>query len=160
MLLAELAARLKAEGKSLHEKLEALYWQHGYHAESQLNVRMEGSQGMTLMQTLMDKLRTAPPKTLAGIPVAAVRDYLNLVTLRGGKTEKLVGPKDNLVILDLEESGNRVAVRPSGTEPKVKFYMFTYRPAELLHDLDQTREEMQARLAGFESDLRAFAKTV
>jgi phosphoglucomutase/phosphomannomutase len=53
-----------------------------------------------------------------------------------------------------------VAVRPSGTEPKVKFYMFAYRPAELLHDLDATRQEMSVRLAAFEADLRAFAKTV
>jgi phosphoglucomutase/phosphomannomutase len=160
MLMAELAARVKAEGKSLHEKLEALYWQHGYHAESQLNLRMEGSEGMALMQKLMNKFRDAPPATLAGLPVVAVRDYLNLVTLRDGKQEKLIGPKDNLVILDLAEAGNRVAVRPSGTEPKVKLYMFTYRPAEMLHDLDQTRQEMKDRLAGFEQDLKAYAKNV
>jgi phosphoglucomutase/phosphomannomutase len=160
MLMAELAARVKAEGKSLHEKLEALYWQHGYHAESQLNLRMEGSEGMALMQKLMNKFRDAPPESLAGLPVVAVRDYLNLVTLREGKQDKLVGPKDNLVILDLAEAGNRVAVRPSGTEPKVKLYMFTYRPAEMLHDLDQTRQEMKNRLAGFEADLKAYAKNL
>ncbi len=160
MLMAELAARLKSERKSLHEKLEALYWQHGYHAETQLNVRMEGSEGMALMQKLMNKFREAPPAALAEIPVVSVRDYQNLVTLRGGKKEPLVGPKDNLVILDLAEEGNRVAVRPSGTEPKVKFYMFTYQPAEQLHDLDATRQAMDERLKSFETDLRAFAKMV
>lgn len=158
MLMAELVARLKTQRKSLHEKLESLYWQHGYHAESQVNLPMEGSEGMTLMQKLMAKFREAPPASLAGIPVVATHDYLGQVTLRGGQKEKLVGPKDNLVILELAEEGNRVAVRPSGTEPKVKFYMFTYRPAELLHDLDQTRQDMSERLKGFEADLRAYAK--
>lgn len=157
MLMAELAARLKAERKSIHEKLESLYWQYGYHAESQLNIPMKGSEGMALMQKLMSKFREAPPKTLAGIPIAAVRDYLNLVTVRDGKKEKLVGPQDNLLILDLQAEGNRVAVRPSGTEPKVKIYSFTYQPAELLHDLDAARQEMQQRLAAFASDLTAYA---
>jgi phosphoglucomutase/phosphomannomutase len=157
MLMAELAARVKSERKSLHEKLESLFWQHGYHAEQQFNLRMEGAEGMTRMQKLMDRFRQKPPKSLAGIPVAAVRDYARQVTTRGGKDEPLLGPKDNLLFFDLAEPGNRAAVRPSGTEPKVKFYLFTYRPAELLHDLDETRREMHDRLNKIEAELRAFA---
>jgi phosphoglucomutase/phosphomannomutase len=160
MLMAELAARVKSERKSLHEKLEALFWQHGYHAEQQFNLRMEGSEGMAAMHALMNRFRDEPPQSLAGIPVSAVRDYLRQVTLRGGKEESLAGPKDNLIFFDLAESGNRAAVRPSGTEPKVKFYLFAYRPAELLHDLDETRREMQERLDKMEKELRGFARQV
>lgn len=161
MLFCELAAAVKAEGKSLFEKLDALYWQHGYHAENLLNVQMEGSEGMANMQKLMAKFRSDPPQTLAGVKLKAVRDYQNLVvTPVGGKSIPLDGPKGDLVILDLAEDGNYIAVRPSGTEPKVKFYMFTFIPAEELHNLETTKADMAARMQQFEEDLRAFALTV
>ena len=158
MLLAELTARVKAEGKSLYEKLEALYWQHGYHAERLTNVYMEGSEGMVKMQALMDRFRSDPPDQLAGMPVAAVRDYqTGTRTPRGGSAEPLDGPRDNLVFLDLEAEGTYVAVRPSGTEPKVKFYMFAYTPAELLADLELARDELDQRLDNMAADLQRFA---
>lgn len=161
MLMAELAARVKAEGKSLHEKLEALYWQHGYHAEHTINVFMAGSEGMTRMQALMRQLREQPPKSLAGIEVTAIRDYKSLTTTYpSGEKQPLDAPPGDMVILDLAAAGNYVAVRPSGTEPKVKFYMFTFVPAEQLSLMELTREEMAARISGFEKDLRAFADTV
>ena len=62
-----------------------------------------------------------------------------------------------MVILDLESTGNYVAVRPSGTEPKVKFYMFTFEPAEQLANLDTTKEELANRLSMLERDLSTFA---
>jgi phosphomannomutase len=93
-------------------------------------------------------LRTAPPKSLGGIPVRGLRDYLQL------------DPRGDMVILDLAEEGHYVAVRPSGTEPKVKFYLFTFVPAEQLHLLDVARDEMDQRLAAMESDLRQIAQSV
>ncbi len=161
MLMAELAARVKAEGKSLHEKLEALHWQHGYHAERTLNVFMEGSEGMTRMVALMQQFRENPPTSLAGIDVTAIRDYQSLTTTKpSGEKEPLDAPAANMVILDLAETGNFVAVRPSGTEPKIKFYMFTFVPAEQLSLMDMTKDEMDTRIDGFERDLRAFADVV
>jgi phosphoglucomutase/phosphomannomutase len=161
MLMAELAARVKAEGKSLHEKLEALHWQHGYHAERTINVYMEGSEGMTRMQALMQQFRGNPPTSLAGIDVTAMRDYQSLRTTKAsGEKEPLDAPAANMVILDLAETGNYIAVRPSGTEPKVKFYMFTFVPAEQLSLMDMTKDEMETRLDGFEKDLRTFADVV
>jgi phosphoglucomutase/phosphomannomutase len=158
MFMAELAATAKAAGKSLHEKLDDLYWQHGYHAERLLNVVMEGSEGMNRMQTLMRRFRMQPPLTLAGLPVRAVRDYLNAcVAPPGGPSQPLAGYQENMVVLDLGEEGNYVAVRPSGTEPKVKFYMFTFVPAEHLHDLEGTKREMAQRLQKLDSDLRVLA---
>jgi phosphomannomutase len=161
MLMAELAAHLKAQGKSLHEKLDSLYWQHGYHAERLLNVQMEGSEGMQQMQHLMERLRTDPPQTLAGMAIGSVRDYENQIRrFRDGKTQPLEGPEGDLVVLDFVEKGNYVAARPSGTEPKVKFYMFSYTPAEQLSNLDRTKEGTAKKLSAWESELRAFIKTI
>jgi phosphoglucomutase/phosphomannomutase len=161
LLMAQLAAAVKATGKSLHEKLESLYWQHGYHEEGQINLFMEGSEGMARMQALMELLRSAPPAELAGIPVAQSRDYLkNLIRKADGSTVPLNGPPGNMVIFDLAEPGNYVAVRPSGTEPKVKFYTFAFVPAEQLASLEDAKREMAERTRKFEADLRAFAVKV
>ena len=158
MLAAELAARLKAQGQTLHDKLDALYWQHGYHAERQVSIFMEGAEGMKKMLALMARLRHTPPKTIAGMEVVQVRDYQNGVIVKAdGSSQPFDGAPGNLVILDLAAKGNYVAVRPSGTEPKVKFYMFAYEPAEQLHNLDATRQEMNERLNAFENDLREYA---
>ena len=161
MLMAELAAAAKAAGKSVHEKLDDLYWQHGYHAEAQVNLFMEGSEGMSRMMALMQLVREQPPTSLAGIGVAAVRDYgSGQRRPTGGAAEPLEGPTGDLVILDLAEPGNYVAVRPSGTEPKVKFYTFAFVPAEQLADLEQTKSDMKQRLERLETDLRALAALV
>ena len=101
------------------------------------------SEGMQRMKTLMARFREQPPRSMAGIPVAGVRDYQSGTILRAdGSRETLDGPRGDMVIIDLAASGNYVAARPSGTEPKVKFYMFTYLPAEQLADLQLARDEM------------------
>jgi phosphoglucomutase/phosphomannomutase len=167
MLMAELAAAVKAAGKTLFDRLDALYWQHGYHGERQVSVFMAGSSGMARMQALMQQLRSSPPKSLGGIPVRGIRDYLNLIITptasaigRLTPPARLDAPRGDMVILDLAEEGHYVAVRPSGTEPKVKFYLFTFVAAEQLHLLDVARQEMDARLAAIEADLRALADGV
>lgn len=160
MLAAELAAKLKADGQTLHEKLDSLFWQHGLHAERLVNVQMPGSEGMAEMQKVMEAFRTEPPQVIGEMPVKQARDYLNNVTLGVGgpaPPAKLDGPTGNLVILDLGEEGNYVACRPSGTEPKIKFYMFTYIPAEQLSDLETQKEELEKRLDAMEGSLRKFA---
>lgn len=158
MLACELAARLKGQGQTLHEKLESLFWQHGAHAERLVNAEMPGSEGMAEMKKVMAAFRNAPPTAIGGMPVAQVRDYASgRVTPAGGTPAPLAGPTGDLVILDMAEEGNYVACRPSGTEPKIKFYMFTYTPAEQLHDLGETRAALEERLGAMEAGLRAFA---
>ena len=162
MLLAELAAQLKAEGKTLAEQLDALFWQHGYHWEKTSSVTMPGSEGMARMVALMSRVRTAPPTTLAGMKVWRVRDYKNLVQFAPGETPMpFDGPPGDMVMLDLSTpdapEGNYVAVRPSGTEPKVKFYIFTYEPAELLANLDDTRSQLTARVKQLQQELSDYA---
>lgn len=158
MLACELAAKLKAEGKTLHEKLDDLFWQHGVHAERTVSVMMPGSDGMDRMKAVMQQFRSSPPESVAGMAVAQRRDYLqNAITKADGTIEPLPKPNGDLVILDLDQEGNYVACRPSGTEPKIKFYMFAFTPAEMLHDMDEAKAELNARLDSIEADLRKFA---
>jgi phosphoglucomutase/phosphomannomutase len=159
MLLAELAAQVKAAGQTLHQKLDALFWQYGYHAERQLSLTMPGSQGMKDMLALMARFRGAPPGSLAGLKVTRVRDYLALTeTVPGQPPQPFAGPQGDMVILDLDVQGNYVAVRPSGTEPKIKFYMFTCEPPEQIANLDDTKQAMAARIADMQRELGEFAK--
>lgn len=158
MILAELTARAKAKGLSLHEKLDALFVKYGCHGERTISVKMPGSEGMDRMKALMAQFRESPPTSLAGIAVARRRDYLSqTVAPIGGRSTPLAGPKGDMVILDLADEGNYVAVRPSGTEPKVKFYMFAYDPPEASRDLEATKDAQHKRLAAMQKDLQAFA---
>jgi phosphomannomutase len=161
MLLAELAARCKAEGKTLHEKLESLFWQHGCHVERLYNQSLPGSEGMATMRKLMEKFRTAPPAELGGLKIKQSRDFLNLaIKSPDGTTKPLAAEKGDMIVLDFAEPGNFVAVRPSGTEPKVKYYMFAFEPAEQLHNLEDARAELEARLTRIEKDFQALAASL
>src|SRR3954468_24981964 len=158
LLLCELAAKLKAAGQTVHEKLDSLFWQHGVHAERTVSVQMPGSEGMTRMKEVMAEFRAGPPAEIGGTRVSQVRDFeKQTVTVVGGKSAPLAGPKGDLVFFDLATEGNYVACRPSGTEPKIKFYLFTYTPAEQLANLELAKSELEARLDRMEADLRKFA---
>lgn len=163
LLLCELAAKLKEAGQTLHEKLDSLFWQHGAHAERTVSVQMPGSEGMARMQEVMAAFRAGPPSEVGGDRVVQIRDYERQCVIRfddAGKAsdpQRLVGPKGDLVFLDLATGGNYVACRPSGTEPKIKFYMFTYTPPEQLSNLEVAKAELEERLSRMEADLRKFA---
>jgi phosphoglucomutase/phosphomannomutase len=158
LLVAELAGRLKAQGRTLHQQLDELFSRYGCHTESQINVQMPGEKGMDAMKAVMAAFRTNPPLELGGMKLARVRDYLgNTMTEIGGKPATLNGPRGDLVILDLETEGNYVAVRPSGTEPKVKFYMFAYDPPASADRLASIKAAQAARIKAVGADLRKFA---
>ncbi len=158
LLLAELALTCKQSGQTLHEKLDELFVKHGAHAERTVSVSFPGSEGMARMMQLMADLRGNPPESLAGLNVRQVRDYENrTVTPRGGKAAPLDGPLGDLVICDLEADGNYAAVRPSGTEPKVKFYLFTYEPVTSAANLPAAKAELTKRLDALENDLKRVA---
>lgn len=160
LLLSEFAARAKAAGQTLCEKLDSLYWQHGCHAERTVSKTMPGSEGMARMRKLMAGFRSSPPKTLAGIKVRQARDYQQRVVITSSGRQPLDGPRGDMVVFDLAADGNYVAVRPSGTEPKVKFYLFAYEPPEQLADLSETKKELAQRLASFEAELFKLADAV
>lgn len=136
MLMAELAAACKAEGRTLHQELERLYAIYGRHLEKQVAINLPGAEGMSEMQAMMERLRADPPKSLAGAPVVETRDYLQ---------RSDGGPSSDVLIFKTAEPGLYAAVRPSGTEPKIKFYLFgrnvePARPDALISDLLQVAE--------------------
>ena len=161
MMMAELAAWVKAQGKSLHEHLDDLFRQYGYHQERLVNIRMEGSDGMKRMEKLMEKFRNDPPKTLGGLDVVSIRDYsTSKRTYPDGKTEDIAGQPGNIVMFDAGEPGNYIAARPSGTEPKVKFYMFGYVPADKVDDVAALKTSMTEQMDAYAADMQAIADSV
>ncbi|TWU41859.1 phospho-sugar mutase [Novipirellula artificiosorum] len=160
MLMSELAAELKSKNKSMHQYLNDLYRKHGYHKETLINLMMEGSEGMAAMQRLMTAFRQSPPKALAGISVAQIRDYgsQTLTKVATGQKDSMEGPQGDMIILDLADEGNYVAVRPSGTEPKIKLYVFTRLSPAQSSDLAEAEVALTRRLESIESDMRSFAK--
>ncbi len=162
MLMSELTAQLKSERRSMHDYLADLYKLHGYHRESLINLVMEGSEGMAAMQRLMKAFRVSPPSSLAGIPITGIRDYeaktQTMISGDARTTQPLEGPHGNLIILDLAEEGNYVAVRPSGTEPKIKLYVFTRMSPEASSDLAQAEKTLNERIEALDKDMRAFAR--
>ena len=161
MLMTQLAAWVKSQGKSLFEHLDELYLKHGYHQERLVNIRMEGSDGMKRMKDLMAKFRSDPPKSLGGVEVVSVRDYsVGKRLFHDGTSEPISGPTGNVLIFETNFEGNYVAARPSGTEPKVKFYMFSYLPADEISDLAAARSAMTTRIEGYATEMQAFADTV
>lgn len=160
MLMSELVAKLKSEGQSLHEYLIQLYQKHGCHREELINLFMEGSEGMAAIKRLMKSFRETPPESLAGLRIKQLRDYQagTTIDIETQTTSKLKGPTGNLVILDLEEDGNYVAVRPSGTEPKIKLYVFTRLDAESSINIDSATDRLKQRVSQLEQEMRSYAE--
>jgi phosphoglucomutase/phosphomannomutase len=163
MLLAELAAESRAQGRTLHEVLEGLYDLVGYHAETAASRTLPGPQGMADMRAMMDRLRRSAPLALAGMKVVRVRDYLTATALNGpalacGTIDcpPAEGERD-LLFFDLSLDGSYAAVRPSGTEPKLKFYFFAYRPPKPCEPISEIRKAVAQQLARMESDLLSAA---
>lgn len=160
LLTAELAAKLKIEGKTLYQRLDELFLQYGCYTEGQISLQMPGEKGMDDMRALMAKLRTAPPVSLGGMKVVAVRDYLNNTCKKvSGSVSPLGIPPGDMVILDFETEGNYIAIRPSGTEPKVKIYLFAYDSPEAIADLEATKAAQVQRLKAIGADIRVFSGT-
>jgi phosphomannomutase len=158
LVTACMAAQLKEEGKTLYGRLLELYRQYGCFSESQINVQMPGEKGMDDMRALMSRVQTNPPASLAGMKVARLRDYQNQVEKdAAGNVTPLDAPKGDMAILDFDQTGNYIAVRPSGTEPKVKIYLFAYDAPTVGMDVDAVRAAQAARMKAIGEDFRKFA---
>ncbi len=124
MILAEAAAFYKDKGLTLWDNMLRMYEQYGYYKENQVSIVLEGADGAEKIRQMMDKVRNNPPKQIGEYKVLKFRDYLN-GTIKdcktgGTKTENL--PKSNVLYFELENDFWCCA-RPSGTEPKIKFYL-------------------------------------
>jgi phosphoglucomutase/phosphomannomutase len=158
MLLAELAAQARQQNMTLHQVLERLYERVGYHAELTASRAFPGAEGMAAMQAAMTRLRTAPPATLAGMHVARVRDYLLNRAIRPRCRGQTVDDKEcDLLCFDLDRAGYSIAVRPSGTEPKLKCYGFGFLEAGVAGGIERARGEVAEKLARMQADLFAAA---
>lgn len=124
MLICEMAAYYKKQGKSLVDIIDGIYEEYGYYLNTTLNFYFEGAEGMQKMADIMDGLRANAPKTIAGYNVVSIADYdTHIATdLLTGTTEKIDLPQSN-VLSYTTEGGHCAIVRPSGTEPKIKIYI-------------------------------------
>jgi phosphomannomutase len=123
LLVAELTAVFRARGITLADQLDAIARRWGAVASSQVNVTRKGATGSAAIRTMMQALRASPPRHIGGDEVVAVSDYQARTRLdtRTGVSVQLALPRSDVLSFDLD-SGSRVIARPSGTEPKAKFY--------------------------------------
>lgn len=123
-LLAEICAYAKDQGKTLYELLMDIYLEYGFSKEFTINVVKPGKSGADEIRAMMEKFRSNPPKEIAGSKVVVAKDYKTLEqTDANGVVTKLHMPETSNVLQWFCEDGTKVSVRPSGTEPKIKFYL-------------------------------------
>ena len=124
MILCEAAAYYKKKGLTLWDQMINIYKKYGFYKETISTITLKGADGAIKMKELLESIRNNPPKELGGNKVLKVRDYQTdkIVDVKTGKETKTGLPKSNVLYYDLENDG-WCCVRPSGTEPKVKFYM-------------------------------------
>ncbi|MGK4003797.1 phospho-sugar mutase [Sorangium sp. So ce1036] len=154
VLLAELAAVRKAEGKTLLDELQALTRAYGLYVSGQRAYTLRGVDGLGRISAIMAALRKSPPEEIAGVPVVAWRDLkARTRTTRDGRTEPLILPASNVLVVELE-GGGRIIARPSGTEPKIKFYFDVREAVAEGEPLADAEARAAARLDAF---ARAFS---
>ena len=155
-LAAEAAAwAMDTMGLTLYEWLQELYVKYGFFREGLVSVVRKGKEGAELIQKMMVDFRANPPKTILGSPVVRINDFLSLEqtdVVSGAKTA-IEQDKSN-VLQWFTEDGTIVSVRPSGTEPKIKFYFGVKAPLASVEDYDKVLAELDAKIEGIKKDLR------
>ncbi|MGM0216988.1 phospho-sugar mutase [Enterococcus sp. AZ126] len=125
VLLAEVAAFYKKQGKTLYDGLQDIFNEYGYFEEKTISVTLSGIEGSEKIKALMKKFREQAPKSFADINVTQTEDFKQLTrTFSSGTVEALTTPPSDVLKYFLED-GSWIAIRPSGTEPKIKFYLAT-----------------------------------
>lgn len=149
VMLAEVAAFYKKQGMNLYDGLQELFKRYGYFAEKTIALTFDGVEGAKEIEDLMTKFREESPKEFAGYKVVALEDFeKSTKTNADGTVEEIKIPKSN-VLKYLLEDGTWIAVRPSGTEPKIKFYIGTQADSQ---------DEAFAKRQQFEDTVMAFVK--
>lgn len=152
--LMEYAAELKLEGKTLWDRMLELYAEYGMHSERLDNLQCPGADGFMQMQTIMTSLRNDPPKEVNGHKVTAVLDYKTLIRrdIQTGEETSIDCISGNVLVYEFSDERKRVTIRPSGTEPKMKFYVQwfegTTNPSEDYTVVAQRLENLSRELEG------------
>ncbi len=154
-LLCEMAAYEKNQGKSLYDKLIELYVQYGYYKESLISITKKGMNGQKEIADMMSGYRKNPPTAINGSPVVQLLDYeLNTgQNLRTGESWTILLPQSNVLQFILED-GSKISARPSGTEPKIKFYFSANTRLATAADFDQAQALLAARIEGIIADMK------
>jgi phosphoglucomutase len=155
---AALAAAAKDEGFSLYDWLIQMYVDFGYYKEGLINLVRKGATGEQEIKDMMQKFRTAPPKQFAGSPVTQILDYKSSIQkdVKSGKETKLDLPKSD-VLQFYTEDGSKISVRPSGTEPKIKFYVSVKADLKSKADFATVTAALDARIKAIERGLSLIA---
>ena len=149
-LICEIAAYAKDQGKTLYDLLMDIYLEYGFSHEYTINVVRPGKTGADEIRQMMENFRHTPPQQLGGSKVVVWKDFQNLEMRKAdGTTEQLVMPDKSNVLQWFCEDGTKVSVRPSGTEPKIKFYLEVkdctmHSAADYEHCLASAREKIEA----------------
>lgn len=153
-LLCEMAAYEKSKGRSLYAKLLDLYVQYGFYKEGLVSITKKGMNGAAEIAAMMQGYRRNPPTSLQGIAVAKLLDYelqtgTNIAT---GETWPINLPKSNVLQFELAD-GTKISARPSGTEPKIKFYFSTSVPLDSAANAAAVEAQLDAKIAAIAKDL-------
>lgn len=147
LIFAEIAAWAKDKGQSIYELLERIYLEYGYSFEKNISVVRPGKSGAEEIQAMMTKFRQEPLRELAGSKVAEVLDYQSLkqTNLLTGEVTELQMPTTSNVLQYRCEDGTKLSIRPSGTEPKIKFYIEVHAHPTTLEELEMAKRESEKR---------------
>jgi phosphoglucomutase len=154
-LVAEIAAWAKSRGKTLYELLIDIYLEYGLYREKLINIVRKGAEGANEIKAMMKGYRTNPPKSINNSKVLKINDYETLIS-----TDCITGKKTKIDLLKSDvlqfflEDGSKISVRPSGTEPKIKFYFSVNTKLESAGKFEETEKLLDQRIAGIISNMR------
>jgi phosphoglucomutase len=154
-LVAETAAWAATRGKTLYELLVDIYVELGLYKESLISVTKKGKSGSEEIKKMMEDYRSTPPSTINGSRVVMIKDYQFLVSkdMVSGTSTPIDLPKSNVLQFFLED-GSKISVRPSGTEPKIKFYFGVKETLASRADFDNLNQKLEKRVKDIISDLK------
>jgi len=154
-MLCEMAAYEKNQGRSLFEKLVDLYVKYGYYKESLISITKKGMRGAEEIAEMMQGYRDNPPASIAGTPVAHLLDYQTRIgkDLQSGKVWDIKLPESNVLQFILAD-GSKISARPSGTEPKIKFYFSVKTQLESVDKFEETQRQMDDKIQAIITDMK------
>ena len=154
-LMAEAAAWAKENGNDFLQMLQDIYIKYGFSREEGISVVRQGKSGAEEIVAMMKNFRANPPKSLGGSDVTIIKDYdsLKLTDVKAGKVEDLDMPTTSNVLQFFTEDGTKISVRPSGTEPKIKFYVEVKGNMATAADYDNAIAEAEAKISLVKKDL-------
>ena len=152
-LICEIAAWAKDQGKTLYDLLMQIYQEYGFSKEFTINVTKPGKSGADEIKAMMEGFRANPPKDLGGSKVSVVKDFKTLEMTTAAGKQKLDMPETSNVLQWFCEDGTKVSVRPSGTEPKIKFYCEVKGTMKSAADYAEQNEKATAKIEAIKKSL-------